>query len=179
MDSIPIVVKVAASFAPVLRQFRHLARYSPRSRQLASIYQVSADIVGGSRHRGAGWQMVKFFLDRHSGHSPLGSRLASKTGFLDQLFAIRPVTSPEIDRDGRPHSSRVKSYLARIALPLTSIISHFLPPSFPRFYRLNGFLPQTTTSIPILDGKANREINCYEFSKIIKLWKIFFPSTAK
>lgn len=96
MDSIPIVVKVAASFAPVLRQFRHLA----------SIYQVSADIVGGSRHRGAGWQMVKFFLDKHSGHSPLGSRLASKTGFLDQLFAIRPVTSPEIDRDGRPHSSR-------------------------------------------------------------------------
>lgn len=130
MDSIPIVVKVAASFAPVLRQFRHLA----------SIYQVSADIVGGSRHRGAGWQMVKFFLDRHSGHSPLGSRLASKTGFLDQLFAIRPVTSPEIDRDGRPHSSRVKSYLARIALPLTSIISHFLPPSFPSFLSIKRFL---------------------------------------
>lgn len=30
-----------------------------------------------------------------------------------------------------------------------------------------------------MDGEANREINCYEFSKIIKLWKIFFPSTAK
>lgn len=170
MDSIPIVVKVAASFAPVLRQFRHLA----------SIYQVSADIVGGSRHRGAGWQMVKFFLDKHSGHSPLGSRLASKTGFLDQLFAIRPVTSPEIDRDGRPHSSRVKSYLARIALPLTSIISHFLPPSFPSFLSIKRFLAPNYYEHPDLGRSlANREINCYEFSKIIKLWKIFFPSTAK
>lgn len=151
MDSIPIVVKVAASFAPVLRQFRHLARYSPRSRQLASIYQVSADIVGGSRHRGAGWQMVKFFLDRHSGHSPLGSRLASKTGFLDQLFAIRPVTSPEIDRDGRPHSSReIISGPNRVTINLHHF-PLFAPRRSPRFYRLNGFLPQTTTSIPILD----------------------------